>query len=115
VLYLGNNDGFGSHVSDRRLLDTTQAGKSIFSRVENWFVDYSGMYVFLKALARYINQVAFGVSLSANALGSPRVPLDQFDENIKAMVRWAESTGVDVYIIVSPTPLEYPPSILEYD
>src|SRR5262249_88593 len=56
LLYLGNNDGFGSSVPDRRLLDSTQAGKSVASRVENWFVEHSAIYVFLKASAKYVNQ-----------------------------------------------------------
>ena len=115
LLYLGNNDGFGSHVADRRLLDATQAGKPLASRVENWFVDHSATYVALKAAARFVNQAAFDADLGDESLKLPRVPLDQFHENMNAMVRWAEGTGADVYIVVPPVPLEYPPRILEYD
>jgi len=115
LFYLGNNDGFGSSVPDRRLLDSTQVGKSLASRLENWFVDHSATYVFLKALAKYVSQVAFDIDLGTEALKLPRVPLDQFRENIDAMVRWAEGAGADIYIVIPPVPLEYPPRILEYD
>jgi lysophospholipase L1-like esterase len=115
LFYLGNNDGFGSSVPDRRLLDVTQAGKSFAARVENWLVDHWATYVFLKAAAKYVNQVAFDTDLGDEALKLPRVPLDQFRENIEAMVRWAEGTGTDIYMLIPPVPLEYPPRILEYD
>jgi lysophospholipase L1-like esterase len=115
LLYLGNNDGFGSSVPDRRLLDVTQAGKSWASRAENWLVDHWATYVFLKALAKYVNQVAFDTDLGDEALKLPRVPLDQFRDNMEAMVRWAEGQGADIYILIPPVPLEYPPRILEYD
>jgi lysophospholipase L1-like esterase len=115
LFYLGNNDGFGSSVTDRRLLDVTQAGKSFAARVENWFIDRWATYVFLKAAAKYVNQVAFDTDLGGEALKLPRVPLDQFRENMEAMVRWAEGTGTDIYMLIPPVPLEYPPRILEYD
>ena len=115
LLYLGNNDGFGSSVPDRVLLDRTRAGKSLASRVENWFVEHSATYVFLKVSARYVNQVAFGTDLGDEALKLPRVPLGQFRENMEAMVRWAEEAGADIYVVIPPVPLEYPPRILEYD
>jgi len=115
LLYLGNNDGFGSSVPDRRLLDVTQAGKSLLARAENWLVDHWGTYVFLKAAAKYVNQVAFDADLGNEALKLPRVPLSEFRENMDAMVRWAEGTGADIYLLIPPVPLEYPPRILEYD
>jgi len=115
LLYLGNNDGFGSTVSDRRLLDSTQAGRSLASRAEGWLVDHSATYAFLKAGAKYVNQVAFDTDLGDETLKLPRVPLDQFHENIEAIVRWAEGTGTDIYVLIPPVPLEYPPRILEYD
>jgi lysophospholipase L1-like esterase len=115
LFYLGNNDGFGSSVPDRRLLDVTQAGKSFAARAENWLVDHWATYVFLKAAAKYVNQVAFDADLGDEALKLPRVPLDQFRENMEAMVRWAEGTGTDIYLLIPPVPLEYPPRILEYD
>ena len=115
LLYLGNNDGFGSSVPDRRLLDSTQAGKSFAARVENWFVDHSATYVFLRAAAKYVNQVAFDTDLGDETLKLPRVPLDQFRENMDAMVRWGEGAGADIYIVIPLVPLEYPPRILEYD
>jgi len=115
LFYLGNNDGFGSSVPDRRLLDVTQAGKSFLARVENWLVDHWATYVFLKAAAKYVNQVAFDTDLGDEALKLPRVPLDQFRENMEAMVRWAEGAGSDIYMLIPPVPLEYPPRILEYD
>lgn len=115
LLYLGNNDGFGSSVPDRRLLDSTQAGMSLASRAENWFVENSAIYVFLKVSAKYVRQVAFGADLGDDALKLPRVPLDQFRDNMSAMVRWAEAAGADVYVVIPPVPLEYPPRILEYD
>src|SRR5262245_1894316 len=115
LFYLGNNDGFGSSVPDRRLLDVTQAGKSFVARAENWLVDHWATYVFLKAGAKYVNQVAFDADLGDEALKLPRVPLDQFRENMEAMVRWAEGAGTDIYMLIPPVPLEYPPRILEYD
>lgn len=115
LLYLGNNDGFGSSVPDRRLLDVTQAGKSLLDRAENWLVDHWGTYVFLKAAAKYVNQLAFDADLGNEALKLPRVPLPEFRENMEAMVRWAEGTGADIYLVIPPVPLEYPPRILEYD
>jgi lysophospholipase L1-like esterase len=115
LFYVGNNDGFGSTVPDRRLLDRTQAGKSLLDRIDGWLVDHSAIYVFLKASAKYVNQVAFGTDLGNETLKSPRVPLDQFRENMDAMVRWAEGAGTDVYLINPPVPLEYPPRILEYE
>jgi lysophospholipase L1-like esterase len=115
LFYLGNNDGFGSSVTDRRLLDVTQAGKSFAARVENWFIDHWATYVFLKAGAKYVNQVAFDTDLGDEALKLPRVPLDQFRENMEAMTRWAEGAGTDIYMLIPPVPLEYPPRILEYD
>jgi lysophospholipase L1-like esterase len=115
LFYLGNNDGFGSSVPDRRLLDVTQAGKSFVARVENWLVDHWATYVFLKATAKYLTQVAFDTDLGDEALKLPRVPLNQFRENIEAMVRWAEGAGADIYMLIPPVPLEYPPRILEYD
>ena len=115
AFYLGNNDGFGSSVPDRRLLDTTQAGKPLAARVENWFVDHSATYVFLKAVAKYVNQVAFDTDLGDEALKLPRVPLREFRANMDAMVHWAEGAGADIYILIPPAPLEYPPRILEYD
>jgi lysophospholipase L1-like esterase len=115
LFYLGNNDGFGSSVPDRRLLDVTQAGKSFAARAETWLVDHWATYVFLKAAAKYVNQVAFDTDLGDEALKLPRVPLDQFRENMEAMVRWAEGTGTDIYVLIPPVPLEYPPRILEYD
>jgi lysophospholipase L1-like esterase len=115
LFYLGNNDGFGSSVPDRRLLDSTQAGKSSLARVENWLVEHSATYVFLKAAARYVNQIAFDTDLGDEALKLPRVPLDQFRENMEAMIRWAGAAGSDIYLVIPPAPLEYPPRILEYD
>jgi len=115
LIYLGNNDGFGSTVSDRRLLDSTQAGRSWLGSLENWFVEHSATYVMLKAIAKYFGQIAFSSDVGMAVLNSPRVPLDQFRENIDAMVRWAERSDTDVYVLVPPTPLEYPPRILEYD
>src|SRR5207248_6598721 len=105
----------GSSVPDRRLLDSTQAGKSLASRVESWVVDNSAIYVFLKVSAKYVNQVAFGTDLGDDTLKLPRVPLDQFRDNMSAMVRWPEGTGADIYVINPPVPLEYPPRILEYE
>jgi lysophospholipase L1-like esterase len=115
LFYLGNNDGFGSSVPDRRLLDVTQAGKSVASRVDNWLVDHWATYVFLKAGAKYVNQVAFDSDLGNEALKLPRVPLGEFRENMDAMVRWAEGASADIYLLIPPVPLEYPPRILEYD
>lgn len=115
LIYLGNNEGFGSTVPDRRLLDSTQAGKPYLARVENWLVDHWATYVFLKAAAKYVNQVAFDTDLGDEALKLPRVPLDQFRENMDAMIHWAENAGADIYIVIPPVPLEYPPRILEYD
>ena len=115
LFYLGNNDGFGSHVPDRRLLDATQAGKSWLGRVENWLVDHWATYVFLKAAAKYVNQAAFDTDLGDEALKLPRVPLDQFRENMQAMIGWAGEAGADIYLVIPPVPLEYPPRILEYD
>src|SRR5215468_2599834 len=115
LLYLGNNDGFGSSVPDRRLLDHTQAGKSFLTRLDNWLVDHWATYVFLKAGAKYVNQVAFDTDLGDEALKLPRVPLGEFRENMEAMVRWAEGAGSDIYMLIPPVPLEYPPRILEYD
>src|ERR1043166_4229321 len=100
LLYLGNNDGFGSSVPDRQLLAGTQAGRSLASRVENWFVDHSAIYVILKASAKYVNQIAFGADLGDEALKSPRVPLDQFRDNVEVMVRWAEAAGADIYVVI---------------
>lgn len=115
LLYLGNNDGFGSSVPDRRLLDSTQAGRSLASRLEGWIVEHSATYVFLKVSAKYINQVAFGTDLGDDALKLPRVPLDRFRDNMGEMVRFTETAGADIYVVVPPVPLEYPPRILEYD
>jgi lysophospholipase L1-like esterase len=115
LLYLGNNDGFGSTVPDRRLLDAAQAGKSLLGRVENWLIDRSATYVAMKAAAKFVNQIAFDADLGDEALKLPRVPLDQFRQNMEAMVRWAQGAGADVYILIPPVPLEYPPRILEYD
>ncbi|MBI5323390.1 GDSL-type esterase/lipase family protein [Bradyrhizobium sp.] len=115
LFYVGNNDGFGSSVPDRRLLDATQAGRSFASRAENWLVEHSATYVFLKAGAKYLNQIAFDTDLGDEALKLPRVPLGEFRENMDAMIRWAEGTGADVYLVIPPVPLEYPPRILEYD
>jgi lysophospholipase L1-like esterase len=115
LFYLGNNDGFGSSVPDRRLLDVTQAGKSWLARAENWLVDHWATYVFLKAVAKYVNQVAFDADLGDEALKLPRVPLPEFRENMQAMIGWAEGAGADVYLLIPPVPLEYPPRILEYD
>ena len=100
---------------DRRLLDHTQGGKSFLARVDNWLVDYWATYVFLKAGAKYVNQVAFDTDLGDEALKLPRVPLGEFRENMDAMVRWAEGAGADIYLVIPPVPLEYPPRILEYD
>jgi lysophospholipase L1-like esterase len=115
LLYLGNNDGFGSSVPDRRLLDATQAGKPFATRIDSWLVDCWATYVFLKAGAKYLNQVAFDTDLGDEALKLPRVPLGEFRENMDAMVRWAEGAGADIYLVIPPVPLEYPPRILEYD
>lgn len=115
LLYLGNNDGFGSSVPDRRLLDATQAGKPLVSRIDNWLVEHWATYVFLKAAAKYVNQLAFDADLGDAALKLPRVPLGEFRGNMEAMVRWAEGAGADIYIVIPPVPLEYPPRILEYD
>lgn len=115
LLYLGNNDGFGSSVPDRRLLDATQAGKPFLARADSWLVDHWATYVFLKAGAKYVNQVAFDTDLGNEALKLPRVPLGEFRENMDAMVKWAEGAGADIYLVVPPVPLEYPPRILEYD
>jgi lysophospholipase L1-like esterase len=115
LLYLGNNDGFGSSVPDRRMLDTTQAGKPLLARIDNWLVDHWATYVFLKATAKYINQIAFDTDLGDEALKLPRVPLAEFRENMDAMVRWAEGAGADIYLLIPPVPQEYPPRILEYD
>ncbi|MCP4621771.1 MAG: tetratricopeptide repeat protein [Bradyrhizobium sp.] len=115
LFYLGNNDGFGSSVPDRRLLDAAHAAKPFAARIDNWLVDYWATYVFLKAGAKYLNQVAFDADLGDEALKLPRVPLGEFRENMDAMVRWAEGAGADVYLVIPPVPLEYPPRILEYD
>ncbi|MFO1110949.1 MAG: GDSL-type esterase/lipase family protein [Bradyrhizobium sp.] len=115
LLYLGNNDGFGSTVPDRRLLDATQAGESFVGRVDNWLVEHWATYVFLKAGAKYFSQTAFGTDLGDEALRLARVPLDEFHDNIAAMVRWATGEGADIFIVLPPVPLEYPPRILEYD
>jgi lysophospholipase L1-like esterase len=115
VIYLGSNDGFGSSMTDRRLLDYLHASKPYLVSLENWFVDHWATYVFLKAAAKYFNQIAFGTDVGVEVLNTPRVPLVQFRENISAMIRWAERAGSDVYVITPPTPLEYPPRILEYN
>ena len=115
LFYLGNNDGFGSSVPDRRLLDSTRVGRPLLARVDNWLVDHWATYVFLKAAAKYVNQVAFDTDLGDEALKLPRVPLDQFRENMEAMIHWAEGASADIYLVIPPVPLEYPPRILEYD
>lgn len=115
LFYLGNNDGFGSSIPDRRLLDTVQAGKPFAARVDGWLVDYWATYVALKAAAKFVNQLAFDTDLGDEALKLPRVPLQEFRENMQAMIRWAEEAGIDIYVLIPPVPLEYPPRILEYD
>ena len=114
LLYLGNNDGFGSRAPDRALLEATKPRKSWFGDVETWLVDHSAIYVSLKMLAKYINR-AFDTDFSDEALKFRRVPIDQSRENFNGIVRWARDAGVDIYVVVPPVPLEYPPRILEYD
>lgn len=114
LLYLGNNDGFGSRAPDRTLLEATKAPKSWFGHLETWFVDHSAIYVSLKMLAKFTHR-AFDSDFSDEALKSPRVPIDQSRENFDTMVRWAKDTGADIYIVIPPVPLEYPPRIIEYD
>ena len=114
LLYLGNNDGFGTRAPDRTLLEATKASKSWFGHVETWLVDHSAIYVSLKMLAKHINR-AFDADFSDRALKFQRVPLDQSRDNFNAMVRWTKDAGADIYIVIPPAPLEYPPRIIEYD
>jgi lysophospholipase L1-like esterase len=114
LLYLGNNDGFGSRAPDRTLLEATKAPKSWFGHTETWLTDHSAIYVSLKMLAKFINR-AFDTDFSDEALKFHRVPLDQSRENFDTMVRWGREAGADVYVVIPPVPLEYPPRVLEYD
>ncbi len=114
LLYLGNNDGFGSRAPDRTLLEATKTPKSWFGHFDSWLVDRSAIYVSLKMLAEFINR-HFDTDFSDEALKSARVPLDQSRENFDAMVRWGKDAGVDIYVVIPPVPLEYPPRVLEYD
>jgi lysophospholipase L1-like esterase len=114
IIYLGNNDGFASSMTDRRLLESLHTNKPYLVSLENWFVDHCATYVFLKATTKYIRRVAFGTDVEGEVLNTPRVPLNQFRENISAVIHWAERSGSDVYVITPPTPLEYPPGILNY-
>jgi lysophospholipase L1-like esterase len=114
LLYLGNNDGFGSRAPDRTLLEATKPAKSWFGEVDAWMVDRSAIYVSLKMLAKFINR-RFDTDFGDEALKFHRVPLDQSRENFDAMVRWSKDAGADIYLVIPPVPLEYPPRIIEYD
>src|SRR3954469_8186423 len=80
LLYLRNNDGFGSRAPDRSLLEATKAPKSWFGHLDNRLVGPSGVYVPHKMLAKFINR-HFDTDFSDEALKSSRVPLDQSREN----------------------------------
>ncbi len=114
LLYLGNNDGFGTRAPDRILLEATKPRKSWFGDVEAWLVDHSAIYVSLKMLAKFINR-KFDTDFGDEALKFHRVPLDQSRENFDTMVRWGKDASVDIYLVIPPVPLEYPPRIIEYD
>ncbi len=115
VLYLGNNDRIGSSMTDRRLLDSSAVERNPLVSFENWLVDHYATYVFLKLVFMGARSQAIGAELGEDALRIHRVPLDQFRENVNDMMGWAERSGLDVYVITPPTPLEYPPRILEYN
>ena len=114
LLYLGNNDGFGTRAPDRTLLEATKPRKSWFGDAEAWLVDHSAIYVSLKMLAKFINR-KFDTDFGDEALKFQRVPVDQSRDNFNTMVRWAKDAGADIYVVIPPVPLEYPPRIIEYD
>jgi lysophospholipase L1-like esterase len=114
LLYLGNNDGFGTRAPDRTLLEATKPEKSWIGEADAWLVDHSAIYVSLKMLAKFINR-HFDTDFGDEALKFHRVPLDQSRENFDSMARWAKDAGADIYVVIPPVPLEYPPRIIEYD
>jgi lysophospholipase L1-like esterase len=112
AIYLGNNDPVGSSMTDRELLDSLTAPRSPVAALDGWLVNHSVSYLLLKLGARYL---LAGDGNVVSAARTRRVPLPAFGENVRAMVRWASARSVDVYLITPPTPLEYPPKILEYN
>jgi lysophospholipase L1-like esterase len=113
AVYLGNNDPVGSAMTDRALLARLAAPKGPVARLETWFLDHSVAYLVAKVGARFA--LTGGGRVVAADIRTQRVPQARFRDNLRAIVRWARKRGRTAYLITPPTPLEYPPKILEYN
>jgi lysophospholipase L1-like esterase len=113
AVYLGNNDPTGAAISDRDLLDSSRTRASRWARtLDSWLVERSVFYLVLKVGARFA-LIGRG-QLDGEAIRTRRVGVDDFRRNLGGIVEWARRNGADIYLVTPPTPLEYPPTILEH-
>jgi lysophospholipase L1-like esterase len=112
AIYLGNNDGVASAVTDRALLSSLRT-RGLPTRLNAWLFTHSAVYAVFSIGARFMLTGSGGTQ--GEQLQTVRVPLDRYRDNLRSIVRWARSRAIDVYLITPPTPLEYPPRIAEID
>jgi lysophospholipase L1-like esterase len=116
AVYVGSADGIPSSMTDRELLDGLQRTPTGWAPAFNsWAVGHSDLYVALRTLGIWGLAAAQGRDFTQEQARIARVPVDQYRENLLAIVNWARSRGADVWLITPPTPLEYPPGVHDYN
>jgi lysophospholipase L1-like esterase len=115
AVYLGNNDSAGSSMTDRALLRQLAAMNSNWIlEVDRWLIDHSAAYAVVKGGTRYVSALAHHRDIGLAQVSTSRVPLDQYRQNMEAILHWAAARRLAVYVITPPRPLEFPPYVFEY-